>query len=60
MGMMRLPLLDENDFTNIDYDQVNQMVDKYMEAGFNHFDTAYVYHEGAGEDVGHKPYTHVY
>ncbi|MBE6508183.1 MAG: 4Fe-4S dicluster domain-containing protein [Methanobrevibacter sp.] len=54
MGMMRLPLLDENDFTNIDYDQVNQMVDKYMEAGFNHFDTAYVYHEGAGEDAFKK------
>lgn len=54
MGMMRLPLLDENDFTNIDYEQVNQMVDKYMEAGFNHFDTAYVYHEGAGEDAFKK------
>ena len=49
MGMMRLPLLDENDFTNIDYDQVNKMVDAYMDAGFNHFDTAFVYHEGVGE-----------
>lgn len=27
MGMMRLPVLDENDFTSIDYNQVNQMVD---------------------------------
>ena len=33
MGLMRLPLLDENDFTNIDYEQVNQMVDAYMDAG---------------------------
>lgn len=49
MGMMRLPLLDENDFTSIDYEQVNQMVDTYMDAGFNHFDTAYIYHEGIGE-----------
>ena len=44
MGMMRLPLLDENDFKSIDYEQVNQMVDMYMDAGFNHFDTAYIYH----------------
>ncbi|WP_458455777.1 aldo/keto reductase [Methanobrevibacter sp.] len=54
MGMMRLPLLDENDFKSIDYNQVNQMVDKYMEAGFNHFDTAFVYHEGVGEEAFRK------
>ena len=54
MGMMRLPLLDENDFTKIDYEQVNQMVDAYMAAGFNHFDTAFVYHEGVGEDAFKK------
>ena len=54
MGMMRLPLLDENDFTNIDYEQVNQMVDAYMDAGFNHFDTAFVYHEGIGEQAFKK------
>lgn len=46
---MRLPLLDENDFTSIDYEQVNKMVDAYMDAGFNHFDTAYIYHEGMCE-----------
>ncbi|WP_298522196.1 aldo/keto reductase [uncultured Methanobrevibacter sp.] len=54
MGMMRLPLLDENDFTSIDYEQVNQMVDAYMDAGFNHFDTAYIYHEGMGEKAFKK------
>ncbi|WP_458404385.1 aldo/keto reductase [Methanobrevibacter sp.] len=48
-GMMRLPLLDENDFTSIDVEQVNEMVDVFMENGFNHFDTAFVYHEGVGE-----------
>jgi predicted aldo/keto reductase-like oxidoreductase len=48
-GMMRLPLLDENDFTNIDIEQVKEMVDVYMESGLNHFDTAFVYHEGVGE-----------
>ena len=54
MGMMRLPLLDENDFTSVDYDQVNKMVDAYMDAGFNHFDTAYIYHEGVSEDAFKK------
>ena len=53
-GMMRLPLLKEDDFTSIDYDQVNQMVDAYMDAGFNHFDTAFVYHEGIGEQAFKK------
>lgn len=54
MGMMRLPLLDENDFKSIDYEQVNRMVDMYMDAGFNHFDTAYIYHDGIGEEAFKK------
>ena len=54
MGMMRLPLLEENNFTNIDYNQVNEMVDAYIDAGFNHFDTAFVYHEGVGEPAFKK------
>ncbi len=49
MGLMRLPVLDENDIKSIDYEQVNQMVDLYMENGFNHFDTGYPYHEGLSE-----------
>ena len=49
MGMMRLPLVDENDQTSIDMEQVNKMVDLYMDAGFNCFDTAFVYHEGVSE-----------
>ena len=54
MGMMRLPVLDENDETTVDYEQVNQMVDSFMDAGFNHFDTAYIYHEGIAEEVFKK------
>ena len=54
MGMMRLPLNDKNDQKSINYEQVNKMVDTYMDAGFNHFDTAYVYHEGAGEGAFKK------
>ena len=53
-GMMRLPLLEENNFASIDYEQVNRMVDAYMDAGFNHFDTAYIYHETFGEKAFKK------
>lgn len=53
-GMMRLPLLDENDQTSIDVEQVKKMVDTYMESGFNYFDTAFVYHEGVGESTFKK------
>ena len=44
-GLMRLP---ENDGV-IDIDRVCTMVDKYMDAGMNYFDTAYVYHGGKSE-----------
>ncbi|MCQ2434603.1 MAG: aldo/keto reductase [Oscillospiraceae bacterium] len=44
-GMMRLPEQDGK----IDYDHVCRMVDKYMDAGMNYFDTAYVYHSGNSE-----------
>ena len=49
MGMMRLPLLDENNQESIDFEHVNKMIDLFMENGFNYFDTAFVYHEGASE-----------
>ena len=54
MGLMRLPLMDENDQTSIDYEEVNRMVDAYMDAGFDYFDTAFVYHEGVGEAAFRK------
>jgi Predicted oxidoreductases of the aldo/keto reductase family len=48
-GFMRLPLLNKDDQTSIDYEKLNQMVDQYMEKGFNYFDTAVVYHNGMSE-----------
>lgn len=48
-GMMRLPQTDKNDYGSIDQEQTNHMVDKYMEAGYNYFDTAYPYHNGNSE-----------
>lgn len=44
-GLMRLPEKDGN----IDIERVCDMVDRYMKAGFNYFDTAYVYHGGNSE-----------
>ena len=38
-GLMRLPMLDGE----IDIEQTKQMVDEYMAAGFNYFDTSWVY-----------------
>ena len=44
-GFMRLPLLDENDRSQIDLEQVKKMVDVFMKRGFNYFDTAHRYHD---------------
>ncbi len=48
-GAMRLPLLDANDQTSIDIEQVKQMVDLFLERGFTYFDTAYPYHGETSE-----------
>lgn len=50
-GTMRLPLMDENDKTSINQELFNQMVDVFMEAGFNYFDTAYLYHDEMSESA---------
>ena len=50
-GAMRLPLIDPDDPKHIDLDQVCRMVDDYLEAGFNYFDTAYVYDGGHSEEA---------
>ena len=47
-GLMRLPQLSA-ETTDIDYEQLNQMVDVYLEAGFDYFDTSYAYHNGESE-----------
>ena len=47
-GMMRLP---QNENKEIDLPQVCRMVDTYMKAGFNYFDTAYMYCDGRSESV---------
>lgn len=52
-GMMRLPVK-SNDPTDFDYEQLFQMVDTFIEAGYNYFDTSYVYHNGKSEEATRK------
>ena len=44
-GLMRLPMQDGK----IDIEQVKEMVDRFMDAGFRYFDTAYGYNDGESE-----------
>ncbi len=44
-GFMRLPMYGNE----VDYEEVNKMVDYYMEQGFNYFDTAHGYLNGESE-----------
>ncbi|MBQ5316645.1 MAG: aldo/keto reductase [Oscillospiraceae bacterium] len=46
-GFMRLPMNGDA----IDTDQVCQMVDTFIENGFNYFDTAHGYHSGMSEEA---------
>ena len=44
-GMMRLPMIGEE----VDTEQTCKMVDAFLEAGFNYFDTAHTYIQGKSE-----------
>ena len=44
-GMMRLPMLEDG----VDIPQTCKMVDAFLEAGFNYFDTAHGYIGGKSE-----------
>lgn len=51
-GMMRLPVLSGP--TDFDYEQLNQMVDAFLAAGYTYFDTSFVYHNGKSEEATRK------
>lgn len=53
-GLMRLPLLDPNDTTKIDYNAFCTMADRYMDAGFSYFDTATPYHGGKYSELAFR------
>ena len=46
-GLMRLPMLGEE----VDTEQTSKMVDAFLEAGFNYFDTAHPYIQGKSEEA---------
>lgn len=46
-GLMRLPMIEEE----VDIEQTKEMVDEFMKAGFNYFDTAFIYLDGKSEEV---------
>ena len=48
-GAMRLDLEDENNPSSINFKDFTEMIDYYMDQGFNYFDTSYAYHNGASE-----------
>ena len=50
LGCMRLPLNGDSE-GDIDMEKCKEMVDRFMEAGFNYFDTARVYHRGVSEKM---------
>ncbi len=51
-GMMRLPVFTGP--TDFDYEQINQMVDAFLDAGYTYFDTSFVYHNGKSEEAVRK------
>ena len=50
-GLMRMPSLDPNDASKVDIQQVQQMVDLFLEKGFTYFDTAWMYNAFASEST---------
>lgn len=50
-GIMRLPMTDPNDEKTVDIEKTQEMIDAYMESGFNYFDTAFIYHRGMSEKI---------
>ena len=53
-GLMRLPLNDPADAAKVDYDTLCKMADRYMEKGFNYFDTAFPYHGGGNSEIAFR------
>jgi predicted aldo/keto reductase-like oxidoreductase len=53
-GLMRLPLTKSDDWSTINHEATEKLVDLFMENGFSYFDTAYVYHGGNSERFAKK------
>lgn len=53
-GAMRLPIKNNDNPESIDEKELEKMIDRYMESGYNLFDTAYPYHLGKSEEMIRK------
>lgn len=53
-GMMRLPKVEKDGKEEIVYDKVSEMVDYFLDHGFNYFDTAHGYHQTFSEVAVNK------
>lgn len=49
-GCMRFPATGFGE-RNVDLEQVKKMFDVFMQAGYNYYDTAYMYHSGNSERI---------
>lgn len=52
-GLMRLPQ-NSDDPTDINQEELNEMVDLFLNKGFTYFDTSFVYHNGKSEEAIRK------
>lgn len=50
-GVMRLPLFDDSDPKNVDYDKAYELIKTFVDNGFSYFDTGYMYHNYYSENV---------
>ena len=48
-GLLRLPHIDPQDPNDVDLETTKQMVDLFLQRGFQYFDTAYIYLNGKSE-----------
>ncbi len=53
-GLMRMPLIDKTNDSDVDVEQVSKMVDLFLERGFTYFDTAWMYNGFNSENVARK------
>ena len=51
-GMMRLPVISGP--TDFNFEELNKMVDAFLDAGYTYFDTSFVYHDGKSEEATRK------
>ena len=49
-GLLRLPHIDPHDPNDVDLETTKQMVDLFLQRGFQYFDTAYIYYNGMSEE----------